>query len=212
MLNHFSLAQSTLTLLEPSGAADGSQLEATCLLNEACLVRWDFPAWATSAVPKTLNLALYSAEDGRKVLDIAQGVPSAQKSLTWQVPGWSSLEMPAAYVVITGPEVKKVPGPGVACYNAAGGYPFILESRSSRDARAAKEHRSVDFMAPGPIMTGSYDNSTLTQTFLDVPRPTYAPLVGDAVKDETSSSSAEAVKPSLMVLMAVMATTFGLIM
>lgn len=178
LINPFPLSQSTLTVLEPSGAADGSSLEATCLLGETCLVRWDFPSWATSAVPKTLNLALYRA-NGEKVLDIAQGVPSTAKSFSWQVPNWPSLELPAAYVVVSGPEVKRAPGPGVAGYNAAGGFPFILESRAHRDARDQRTV-SIDYLAPGPIRTEAYEvNSTNnTVTFLDVPRPTYAPVVG----------------------------------
>lgn len=206
LINHLPLSQSTLTLLEPSGSADGSHLEATCLLGETCAIRWDFPAWAASAVPRTLNIALHVSPDGKKILEIAQGVPADAKQYTWQVPNRPDLQLPAAYIVITGVHVQSVPQPGLASYNAASGYPFILESRSQRDERDAKSHCSIDFLAPGPIQTGVYDNISgngngngndhKSETFLDVPRPTYAP---DEATDD-SSSNAGSVEPSFMAI------------
>lgn len=177
LINPYPASQSTLTLLEPSGSADGKETEATCLQGETCLIRWDYPHWASSAIPKTLDITLFAQEkDGsvRKVLEIGKGIPSDLKSFTWSVPGWGSLNLPSAFVAVSGSGVP-VPGPGLSCYNAASGYPFILESRGQRDARAATNTRKIDYFAPGPITTGAYEVQASSVTFLDVPRPTFAP-------------------------------------
>ncbi len=206
LINPHPLAQSTLTLLEPGGSADGSQLESTCLLNEVCTIRWDFPNWAASAVPRVLNVGLFTAADGKKLLEIAQFLPASEKSFRWRVPNLVGLESTPVYVVVRGPGVKVLPKPGWASYNAASAYPFILESRESRDARAAKERRSIDFLALGPILAPIFDNSTQTQTYFDVPRLTYAP-VDDA---SSSSSDAQSLKASLVALFLPILTLFFL--
>lgn len=210
LINPYPASQSTLTLLEPSGSADGKEIEATCLQGETCLIRWDYPHWATSAIPKTLDITLFAREkDGsiRKVLEIGKGIPSDLKSFTWNVPGWQSLNLPAAFVAVSGSGIP-IPGPGLSCYNAASGYPFILETRAQRDARAATNTRKIDYFAPGPITTGAYEVQTSAVTFLDVPRPTFAPdtTVKASASNDASSLNFKFSSVALMVFL------FGLLL
>lgn len=136
ILNSNPLQQSTLMLLEPSGSVDGVNLESTCLLGEQCLVRWDYPSWAESAIPKSFDIKLYSAMPGtqlNKVIAVlAQGIPSDAKEFKWHVPLHDSLKLDKVYVGVMG-SGKMIPGPGVSCYLATSGYPFRLESRKDRN-------------------------------------------------------------------------------
>ena len=139
ILNPNAQEQSTLMLLEPSGSVDGVNLESTCLLGEQCLVRWDYPSWAESAIPKSLDIKLYSATPGTQlnqvILVLAQGVPSDAKEFKWHVPLHDSLKLEKVYVGVMG-SGKMIPGPGVSCYLASSGYPFRLESRKDRNDKS----------------------------------------------------------------------------
>ena len=96
LINPNPMRQSTLNLIEPTGSADGTNLESTCLIGEQCFIVWDYPNWAESAMPKAIDIKLYSGD--RMILAIAQGIHVGSKSFLWHVP---NLQTDPVHVVIS---------------------------------------------------------------------------------------------------------------
>lgn len=190
--------QSTLNLLEPTGSADGSNLESTCLLGEQCNIVWDYPDWAESAMPRTVDIKLYSGN--RVVLVLAQNVPVTLKTFLWRVPVNTPVEKDPVHVVISASD-KNIQNlsPGQSFYLASSGYPFILESRADREARRLSNSKPTDFTAPGPIHVVNESNPS-NGGLDDVPRPTYAggqPASGSS--SSSSSSDSISLKPMIFI-------------
>lgn len=188
LINPNPMRQSTLNLIEPTGSSDGTNLESTCLVGEQCSIVWDYPPWAESAMPKLIDIKLYSGD--HVVIIIAQGIPVGSKSIIWQVP--SVVTSDPVHVVISASD-KKIDAvqlqPGRSFYLASSGYPFVLESRSEREQRRSADSKPrADLNTPGPIQS----NTTMTTaTALDIPRPTYAPA--EPPKDPADSKSSASV-------------------
>lgn len=166
LINPNPMRQSTLNLLEPTGSADGSNLESTCLLGEQCFIVWDYPDWAETAMPPKIDIKLYSGN--RIILVLAQNIPVSTKSFLWQVPSTTPAGKEPVHVVISasGKELNNLT-PGQSFYLASSGYPFILETRGERESRRKFNHRSD---LKSELITPVDQINT---TFDDVPRPTY---------------------------------------
>lgn len=181
--------QSTLHLLEPTGSADGSNLESTCLLGEKCTILWDYPDWAATAMPKLIDIKLFA--DDKLMLIIASNVPVEQKTFVWQVPTDAYLKSVNVHAVIMA-SGKKLPTiqTGSSYYLASSGYPFQLESRAEREERRLNAGKPMDFTAPGPIQVIEQPVPG-SSGLIDVPRPTYKADGPAAVKVTMDSSSAK---------------------
>lgn len=187
LINPNPMRQSTLNLIEPTGSADGTNLESTCLIGEQCFIVWDYPTWAESAMPKTIDIKLYSGD--RMILTIAQGIPVGSKSYLWQVPALQ--EGPVHVVISASDKIVGTVKPGQSFYLASSGYPFQLETRAEREQRRLENSKPRDFTAPGPIQSNNTvitTSTSATSEFFDVPRPTYA-KGGNAQKPASDSSS-----------------------
>ena len=192
LINQNPMRQSTLNLIEPTGSADGTNLESTCLLGEQCFVVWDYPNWAESAMPKSIDIKLYSGD--HMILLIAQGIPVTIKTFTWQVP--SDAVNDPVHVVISASD-KKIENvkPGQSFYLASSGYPFRLESRAEREQGRLASSQPRDFTAPGPIQLNITTTPTNSGSFLDIPRPTYASPINQ--KGTSTSFADEHTKQSI---------------
>jgi hypothetical protein len=171
IINPNPMRQSTLNLLEPTGSADGKNLESPCLMGEQCYILWDYPEWAETAMPKRIDINLYSGD--KLLMVLAVGVPVETKSFLWHVPAISTLNFDNVHVVISasGRKLRSLK-PGESYYLASAGYPFRLETRGEREERKLSNTKPIDFTAPGPItMTG--ESGQKGDSFFDVPRPTY---------------------------------------
>lgn len=189
IVNPNPMRSSTLNLLEPTGSADGKNLESTCLIGEQCYVLWDYPDWAETAMPKLVDIKLYSSNCDRMVMVLAQGVPVGTKSFLWRVPENEALKREEVYVVVSAADKALRPlKPGESYYLASAGYPFKLETRGEREERRLARKKEIDFTAPGPIQ--KVEESSGNSGFLDVPRPTYAGVdSGNKVTSVTVSVS-----------------------
>lgn len=198
--------QSTLSLIEPTGSVDGTNLESTCLLGEQCTILWDYPDWASTAMPQLIDIKLYA--DDKVLLLIGSNVPVNQKSLIWQVPNDSNLKGRAVHVVVmaSGRDLP-VMRAGSSYYLAASGFPFELEGRDEREARRLERGKFTDFNAPGPIATAtSVDANANTSTLIDIPRPTYKadddniPSISTSNVNTISASKASKIEITLTTL------------
>lgn len=166
LTNPISGGQGTLKLLEPTGSPDGTNLESTCLLGEQCTVLWDYPEWASTAMPKLIDIKLYA--DAELIALIAFNVPVDQKQYIWQVPTDASLKSANVYAVIMA-SGKNIPAleSGASYYLASSGFPFRLESRAEREGRRL-ENGTASVSTPITV-----EQSSPSTGMVDVPRPTY---------------------------------------
>lgn len=182
-------ATGTLTLLEPTGSADGNNLESTCLLGEECWVLWEYPVEAVSSMPASIDIKLYT--EGVLATVIATGVPLQSKSYLWYVPNTEALSRDTPYYVVISASNQSVRPiePGQSYYLASAGYPFKLETREEREQRRLAQSKHMDFTAPGPIPV--VNEPQQSDPFVDVPRPTYGPAViaNNSVNNNVTSSS-----------------------
>lgn len=189
IVNANSMHQSTLNLLEPTGSADGSSLESTCLLGEDCWVLWEYPEGTVTAMPTSINVKLYT--EGVLATIIATDIPVQSKSYLWNVPETDALARDTPYYVVisaSGQSLHPIE-PGQSYYLASAGYPFKLETRVERERRRLAQSKRMDFTAPGPIPV--VNELQPSDPFVDVPRPTYGPavIVKNSVKSSTSTST-----------------------
>lgn len=196
LVNSNPHTQSTLKVVEPSGSPDGTNLETACLRGEHCQVTWDFPAWALTALPKSVDIVLYDSETLAILQVLARDIPVTQKSHPWLVPKYASSPQEPWRVfvaVVASGSHNLIGGWGLSTYQASSGFPFRMESRVERESRHLEAPRTRDFTEPGPIKFESSGDE-----LLNVPRPTFAVV---EVEVETATSSANAVQiPKLLLL------------
>lgn len=201
IVNPNPMRQSTLNLLEPTGSADGKNLESTCLIGEQCYVLWDYPEWAATAMPKRVDINLYAGE--KLVMVLATGLPVETKSFLWQVPdNNAALKLDNVFVVVSASgRVLRPIKPGESYYLASAGYPFKLETRGEREERRLINSRKIDFAAPGPIQVT--ETVAKGDGFVDVPRPTYGGNYNNnnkVVTGVTSTSAAMRMESNLLAI------------
>lgn len=206
IINPNPTRQSTLNLLEPTGSADGTNLESTCLIGEQCYVLWDYPGWAETAMPKLVDINLYSGD--KLFMVLARELPVGSKSFLWRVPESSVLKLDNLYVVVaaSGRSLRSLK-PGESYYLASAGYPFKLETRGEREERRLNNSKPIDFTAPGPIKLSEESKG---EEFIDVPRPTYGGGSGDSSKtvDATSTSAARICESNRLVSLSATVSVF----